>query len=63
MAQVTASTALANSTKTPSPVSLTMRPAWAAIFGSMISRLQGTQTRQGTRLIDAHETRVTDYVG
>jgi hypothetical protein len=38
MAQVTASTALANSTKAPSPMSLTIRPEWAAIVGSISSR-------------------------
>ena len=38
IAQVTASTALANSTSAPSPMSLTMRPEWAAIVGSISSR-------------------------
>jgi hypothetical protein len=35
MAQLTASTALANSTSAPSPMSLTTRPAGAAIVGSI----------------------------
>ena len=39
IAQLTASTALANSTSAPSPMSLTIRPEWAAISGSMRSRL------------------------
>jgi hypothetical protein len=37
---VKASTALANSTSAPSPMSLTMRPEWAAIVGSINSRLR-----------------------
>ena len=36
-AQATASTTLANSTSVPSPISLTMRPLWAAIVGSINS--------------------------
>jgi hypothetical protein len=39
IAQVTASTALANSTSAPSPISLKIRPEWAAIRGSKKSRL------------------------
>ena len=38
IAQATASTALPNYTNTPSPISLTIRPAWAAIAGSMRPR-------------------------
>src|SRR5215472_5597309 len=37
-AQRSASTTLANSTSRPSPVVLTMRPWWSAIFGSSSSR-------------------------
>jgi hypothetical protein len=36
-AQRSASTTLANSTSKPSPVVLTMRPLWPAIFGSSSS--------------------------
>ena len=39
IAHVTASTALANSTSAPSPISLTMRPEWAVMAGSISSRL------------------------
>ena len=38
IAQVTASTALENSTSMPSPVVLTMRPLCSAMAGSTISR-------------------------
>jgi hypothetical protein len=36
-AHLRASTMLANSTRRPSPVVLTMRPRWLAIFGSISS--------------------------
>ena len=43
-------------------MSLTMRPEWPAIAGSINSRRRALR-RQRPSLIHAHEARVTDHVG
>ena len=53
-AQFTASTTLPNSTMVPSPISLTMRPWWAATAGSkMVSRWRFRAAR--CRFVGPHQ--------
>ena len=62
MAQRTASTALANSTRAPSPVVLTMRPRFSATLGSMKFASMCLKRREGTFLVDAHQSAVSGNV-
>ena len=61
--QRTASTTLANSSSSPSPVVLTMRPPWLAICGIDDFPAQGLQRRQRAALIATHQPRVAGDVG
>ena len=57
-AQRTASTTLANSTSSPSPVVLTMRPRCSAIFGSLSSRRIALKRGERAFLVPPHQPRV-----
>ena len=61
-AQRTASTTLANSTSSPSPVVLTMRPRCSLIFGSASSRA-APSARKGAFLIRPHQPRIASDIG
>jgi len=63
MAQATASTTLGNSTSSPSPVVLTMRPLCSAIFGSIRSRRSAFEARQGAGLVPFHQAAVSRDIG
>ena len=61
-AQRTASTTLANSTRMPSPVVLTMRPRCSAIFGSTSSRRRAFKRSERAFLVGAHQTAVASDI-
>src|SRR5207253_217499 len=62
-AQRTASTTLANSTKTPSPVVLTNPAAMLLDLGVEEHPADSLQRGQGAFLIDAHQPRITRDIG
>ena len=62
-AQSTASTELPNSTRDPSPMSLTVRPRCSAMRGSITLRPQLLKRTQRACLVRPHEAAVANYVG
>ena len=62
-AQRTASTTLANSTSTPSPVVLTMRPRCSAILRIDQLARQAFSARERAVLVGAHQPAVADDIG
>ena len=61
-AQVTAWTALGNSQRMPSPISLTTRPPCSATSGSTSSLRWALRRVEGALLVALHEARVADHV-
>ena len=62
-AQRTASTTLANSTSSPSPVVLTMRPRCSAILGSTSSRRCALKAASVPFLVPPHQPRIAGDIG
>ena len=62
-AQRTASTTLANSASTPSPVFFTIRPLCSLIFGSTSSRRVRLEAFVGAFFVRPHQPRVPRHVG
>jgi len=61
-AQRTAPTTLANSTSTPSPVVLTMRPRCSVILGSITALPVAFQGYQRAFLVNAHQARIAGNI-
>ena len=62
-AQSTASTALANSINAPSPMSLTIRPRYSVMRGSIKVARSSLSAAQRSCLVRTHETAVANHVG
>src|SRR5262249_24471533 len=62
-AQRTAFTTLRNSSSSPSPVVLTMRPLWFVTAGSTYFLAKSLQRRQRAALVPLHQPRVPRDVG
>ena len=62
MAAPSASTALANSTNAPSPVSLTRRPPWRASVGSKRSVTMALEPGERAALVTAHQARIANDI-
>ena len=62
MAHSTAATTEGNSSGTPSPVVLTIRPPWSATIGRAASRCSRSRPR-GSRLVLTHKPTIANDVG